>query len=80
MRMCRLWLWLTALALAMPLGARAEDGRELWLRYRPLPAAGQAGLRAVARAVVHGGPASPTLRAAVAELRRGVAALAGREP
>ncbi|MGQ3051783.1 MAG: alpha-glucuronidase family glycosyl hydrolase [Roseateles sp.] len=55
--------------------ATPEDGYELWLRYRALPAANQA---ALPRSVVHAQPASATLQAAVAELRRGVAGLGGR--
>ncbi|MBV8037157.1 alpha-glucuronidase family glycosyl hydrolase [Roseateles sp.] len=60
--------------------APVEDGYDLWLRYRALPAAGQARVMAQARGIVHAQPASPTLQAAVAELKRGVAGLAGREP
>ncbi|KQW46217.1 MULTISPECIES: alpha-glucuronidase family glycosyl hydrolase [unclassified Roseateles] len=55
--------------------ATVEDGYELWLRYRTLPAASQA---ALPRSVVHAQPASPTLQVAVAELKRGVAGLGGR--
>ena len=56
--------------------APVEDGYELWLRYRALPAASQA---KVVRSVVHAQAASPTLQAAVAELKRGVAGLTGRQ-
>ncbi|RZJ02284.1 MAG: alpha-glucuronidase, partial [Rubrivivax sp.] len=55
--------------------ATMEDGYELWLRYRALPAAQHA---ALPRSVVHAQPASPTLQAAVAELKRGMAGLGGR--
>ncbi len=82
--MTRMGRWLggvlLVLATLLPLCAQAEDGYELWLRYRPLQGAARAQLQAVSRSIVHGGAASPTLQAAVAELRRGVAGLSGREP
>jgi len=70
---------LAALLLAVVLrpacsAPAVEDGYELWLRYRPVPAAAQA------RSIVHAEPVSPTLQAAVAELRRGIAGMTGREP
>ncbi|HTU65946.1 MAG TPA: alpha-glucuronidase family glycosyl hydrolase [Steroidobacteraceae bacterium] len=52
----------------------AEDGYDLWLRYRPDAAATTTVSTLVA------GTASPTLDAAVAELRRGLGGLAGHEP
>jgi alpha-glucuronidase len=52
--------------------AAAEDGYDLWLRYRPLPAASAPHVGAV---VAQG--ASPTIVIAVAELRRGLAGLSG---
>ncbi|HEY1130413.1 MAG TPA: alpha-glucuronidase family glycosyl hydrolase [Roseateles sp.] len=80
-------IWIQALAglllvaLLQPAGsAPVEDGYDLWLRYRALPPAPQAQLLARARRIVHAEPASPTLQAAVAELKRGVAGLTGREP
>ncbi|HEY8880226.1 MAG TPA: hypothetical protein VIN03_21835, partial [Roseateles sp.] len=78
--------WAKSLAAALlglvllPAWSAAEDGYELWLRCRGLPAAGQKQVLAQARNIVHGGPASPTLQAAVAELKRCVAGLTGREP
>lgn len=69
----------TALAL-LPGWAAAEDGYELWLRYRPLAAPALAQLQTQARRIVLAAPDSPTLRAAVAELQRGVAGMAGRAP
>lgn len=78
--------WAKSLAAALlglallPAWGVVEDGYDLWLRYRGLPAPAQARVAAQARSIVHAEPASPTLRAAVAELRRGVAGLAGREP
>ncbi len=70
-----------ALCLALlPAWALAEDGHELWLRYRPLTGAAQARLLAEAREVAPLAAPSPTLQVAVQELRRGIAGLAGREP
>ena len=73
-------LALALLLALMPAWALAEDGYELWLRYRPLGGAAQARLQAHARGVVRLAPDSPTLRAAVDELRRGIGGLAGQEP
>ncbi len=78
--------WAKSLAAALlglallPAWGAVEDGYDLWLRYRALPPAGQARVLAQARGIVFAEPASPTLQAAVAELRRGVAGLSGREP
>lgn len=60
-------------------GARAEDGYDLWLRYRPLPAATAAPYRAAATQLVVAGD-SPTLQAARAELVRGLAGMLGEPP
>jgi alpha-glucuronidase len=73
------WLWVLLLAL-LPSWAMAEDGHELWLRYRPLQGPALAQLQAGARSVVHGAQPSPTVQAAVAELQRGIAGMAGRAP
>ncbi|MFG6486887.1 alpha-glucuronidase family glycosyl hydrolase [Roseateles sp. BYS78W] len=74
------WLGLLlGLALA-PTWAAAEDGYDLWLRYRPLAGAAQAQVQARARSLVLAAPTSPTTQAAVTELRRGIQGLAGREP
>jgi len=62
----------------LPAWALAEDGHELWLRYRPL--AGQAKAQAGVSAIVLAAPASSTTQAAIAELQRGVAGMTGREP
>ncbi len=77
-------LWALVLAW-LPMLALAEDGHDLWLRYRPLQGSALAQLQAGARAVVPlaggaGAPASATLNAAVAELQRGIAGMAGRTP
>lgn len=71
---------LLAAVLLPARGAPVEDGYDLWMRYRGLPALRQKQVLAQARSIVHAEPASPTLQAALAELKRGVAGLAGREP
>ncbi len=65
------WLAVALFALLGVAGtaARAEDGYDLWLRYRPLP-----GSHATA-ITVRGD--LPTVRAAAAELERGLSGLAG---
>jgi alpha-glucuronidase len=60
------------LLLAAP--AQAEDGYDLWLRYRPMEAAAQAQVRPLATAIVSEG-ASPSLDAARAELTQGLSGL-----
>jgi alpha-glucuronidase len=60
--------------------AAAEDGYELWLRYRPLPASLQARLRSGAASIVTLGAGSATLLAARQELQRGLNGLTGRTP
>jgi alpha-glucuronidase len=71
-----------ALVLVLILGAtsaRAEDGYELWLRYRPVTdAALLAHYREQVGSLVVAGD-SPTMRAARAELARGVRGLLDRE-
>ncbi|HSC13977.1 MAG TPA: alpha-glucuronidase family glycosyl hydrolase, partial [Gammaproteobacteria bacterium] len=58
--------------------AQAEDGYELWLRYRPLDAARREALERSAAAIVAPAEASATLRAAAAELQAGASGLSGR--
>ncbi len=58
--------------------AHAEDGYDLWLRYRPLAAEQRAALASVSTGIVAPAPASATLRAAVAELTTGLAGLTAR--
>jgi alpha-glucuronidase len=70
---------LACLLLAAATAARGEDGYDLWLRYRPLAAEAQAGYRTVVSDVVAPGD-SATLRAAAAELQRGLRGLLGTEP
>ena len=70
---------LVLVALAIATTARAEDGYELWLRYRPAPAAQAEAYRAAnAELVVQG--RSATLGAAGAELERGLAGMTGAPP
>lgn len=59
--------------------ARAEDGYDLWLRYRPIEGTWQARYRAATGAIVAGGD-SATMQAAVAELQRGLGGLLGFAP
>jgi alpha-glucuronidase len=68
---------LLCLACTVPL-AQAEDGYELWLRYRPLEAARREAVAALAAGIVAPPQASATLRAAVAELQTGIAGLTAR--
>jgi len=60
--------------------AQAEDGYDLWLRYRPLDAAAQRTYRAAASELVTPAQRSPTLEAARQELARGLAGMIGRAP
>jgi alpha-glucuronidase len=64
---------LTAAWMSCATVARAEDGYDLWLRYKPV-----AGAAAVGGVTVLGD--SPTLKAARAELERGLAGLRGNAP
>ena len=59
--------------------AVAEDGYELWLRFRPVEASAAARYAPHLTSIVAGTP-SPTATVAVTELRRGVAAMIGRAP
>ena len=76
-------IWRLAIAAAFLLlgvapPARAEDGYDLWLRYRPMEAAALAQYRPLATAIVAAKATSPTLDAAQAELTRGLERLAGQ--
>ncbi|MEI9992445.1 MAG: alpha-glucuronidase family glycosyl hydrolase [Rhizomicrobium sp.] len=66
-----------ALALLVPQFAQAEDGYDLWLRYRPVETSWQAPYRASAAALLPRG-SSPTIKAATEELSRGLAGLLGK--
>ena len=73
----RVLLLLTLLATAP--AACAEDGYELWLRYRPVPSPwGENYRRAVSQIVA--GERSPTLEIARSELMRGLAGMLGTAP
>jgi len=72
------WLFLLGLASSAS-AAHAEDGYDLWLRYRPLPAQWLSTYRPRATAIVSGSH-SPTLDVAQAELSRGLKGLLGAEP
>lgn len=73
------WLSLLLVWLSLVVPARAEDGYELWLRYRPVEAQAADAYRAATRALLPGGD-SATIRAATAELERGLGGLTGRTP
>ncbi len=63
---------LGAALLGVAGSAHAEDGYDLWLRYRTLPTAEAAAVD------VHGN--SPTLVVSAKEVRRGIAGLSGKAP
>lgn len=72
-----IWLFVLAVLLAGAPGqavARIEDGHELWLRYRPLPAATQETMCPLFRFLAPQGD-SATLDIATAELTRGLGGL-----
>ena len=73
--------WLAALGLLIATvwlaPARAEDGYDLWLRYRPMPAEARASYGDTLRSLTPGGD-SPTLTRVTAELSRGLSGLTGR--
>jgi alpha-glucuronidase len=73
-----LWLLLLGLACSTP-AALAEDGYDLWLRYRPLPAEWLEAYHRRSTEVIPGAP-SPTLDVAAAELARGLGGLLGAAP
>lgn len=57
-----------------------EDGYELWLRYRPRPAADQRRLRQRLGRIGWAAPDAPLVRSALAECQRALGAMAGRTP
>ncbi len=72
------WLgWITLVGALWAAPARAEDGYDLWLRYRPLLAAQAGAIAERAVAVVHD-ERDPTIDLAAAELARGLSGLTGR--
>jgi alpha-glucuronidase len=67
-------IWAGALAVLSCAGpAHAEDGYELWLRYRPLPSSYAEGVAAAAPDLTIDAPRSATVDAAATELRRAFA-------
>jgi alpha-glucuronidase len=58
--------------------AVAEDGHELWLRYRPLPAPQQRALQRSVTGLWVVAPESPLLQSAVSELERALPLISGR--
>jgi alpha-glucuronidase len=76
---CRTALVLAALGLCGHHPARAEDGYDLWLRYRPLETK-WVGPYTPAATLLVGAAGSPTLQAAQSELTRGLAGLLGSAP
>jgi alpha-glucuronidase len=61
-------------------GVLAEDGYELWLRYRPMSPPVQRQLQADVSAIVAAAQPSAVARSALAELSRGIGAMSGRTP
>ena len=80
--MNKLWRGLMALLLVLAgLGeAAAEDGYDLWLRYRAVDSAARAQLTPVAGRIVLTAAPSPTVQAAVGELQRGLEGMLGKAP
>jgi alpha-glucuronidase len=72
-------LALAAIAILLPSAARAEDGYDLWLRYRPVEQPLRAHYAAHATAVVQASR-GPTIDTAAAELRRGIAGMLAGKP
>ncbi|MES2444840.1 MAG: alpha-glucuronidase family glycosyl hydrolase [Pseudomonadota bacterium] len=73
----RLFLFLAiVLTLALPAAASAEDGYDLWLRYRPVTPELQARYDPVVSVVVTE-QTGPTLAAATGEFQRGVGGMLG---
>lgn len=66
--------------LATVTSASAEDGYDLWLRYRPLQGEWLAAYRAVTAEIVTPAKVSPTFEIAASELSRGLGGLLGTAP
>ncbi len=76
----RLFCWMIAIAMAsLTQVASAEDGYDLWLRYRPAQGEAAGRIAAQATAIVAPGT-SATLTAVRAELQRGVTGMTGKAP
>jgi len=67
------------IAAALSPRARAEDGYDLWLRYRPLAAERREAVARVSTGIVSPPQVSATLTAAVAELQTGIAGMTARK-
>jgi len=72
-------LALVTLAVIAP-AAHAEDGYDLWLRYRPVQGALQSVYRAAATEIVPPRTSSPTFSVVSSELSRGLGGLLGAVP
>lgn len=73
------WMLAASLLFALQQPAFAEDGYDLWLRYRPLAAEQRAGYAPATAQLVMPAP-SPTLVAAREELVRGLTGLMSQAP
>ncbi|KQM41042.1 alpha-glucuronidase family glycosyl hydrolase [Sphingomonas sp. Leaf10] len=72
------WLgWIALVGALWAVPAEAEDGYDLWLRYRPLPGAQAETVAAQVTSVVHD-ERDPTIELAATELTRGLSGLTGR--
>ena len=76
MRTLPAFLLLAVIAAAGAIPAQAEDGYDLWLRYRPIAGESLAEYRQAASEIVPSAP-SPTLDIAQSELTRGLSGLLG---
>lgn len=77
----RLLAFAAVVLLSMTSAAQAEDGYDLWLRYKPVEATARAPYAAHAAAIAPPsslGPDTPTLKVARAELERGLTGLVGK--
>jgi len=70
--------WLALLLLGSPCVAPAEDGHELWLRYRSLPASQQQAMQRDLAGIRVEAPESPLLQSALSELSLAWTAMTGR--
>lgn len=82
--LCRRVRLISLVSLFVPLFlaphlASAEDGYDLWLRYRPLEPQWRAAYASATRQLVLPQKVSPTLSAAADELRRGIGGMLGGE-
>ena len=76
----RLICWILAMAMmSLTPVARAEDGYDLWLRYRPADGAAAARIAAHANVIMAPGD-SATMQAIRDELQRGVGGMTGTSP